>query len=172
MKMTLYEISDAYKGLVTAIEDGTIDDDQAVADSLESIQATFDDKAESIALIHKSLTAEAEAIKKEADALLARATFKLRTADRLKKYLASNLQSIGQTKMETAKVKLSFRKSESVNIFDETALYAGCKASGIDGLVTVEEKYKFDKTNIKKAIRDGIALQGAEIVTNQNLQIK
>ena len=67
MKTTLYEISDLYRNLLTAIEDGTIEDPQAIDDSLEGIQQEFDDKCESIACIYKSLSAEADMLEAEAN---------------------------------------------------------------------------------------------------------
>lgn len=168
----LYELSEQYNDFVRAIDSGIEFDADTMSDTLEAIQASFDDKAESIALIYKSLTMEAEAIKTEAKALAERAASKERTAERLKQYLSSNLQSIGQTKLETSKCKLSFRKSEKVTITDEDALYMACKVSGIDGLAQKVETVKFDKKALKDAIKSGVELNGAYIQTENNLQIK
>lgn len=170
--MKLYEIADDYNGLLTAIENGELQDDEAVADSIESIQAVFEDKAESIALIIKSLAAEADAIKAEVDTLTSRIRAKQNSAERLKRYLASNLLSVGKQKLETSKVKLSFRKSESVTITDEQALFAACKSGGFEKLCKTKLETSFDKREIAKVIKSGVELAGAEITTTNNLQIK
>ena len=61
-------------------------------------------------------------------------------------------------------MKLSYRKSESVNITD------------IDSVpkeyIKIKTEVSADKTNIKKAIKTGQYIDGAELVTNINMQIK
>lgn len=170
--MKLYELTDQYNEFVEAIENGEITDEQAIADTMESIEEAFDEKCEHIALLIKNLTAEADAIKAEAAKLTARAKAKENTVERLRDYLGQHLLMIGQEKLETARCKLTFRKSESVNIYDEKRLYDACRNSGIDGLVTTVETVKFDKNEIKKLLKDGGELDGAYIETKKNLQIK
>ena len=168
----LYEISDAYRGFVEAIDNEEITDPETIADTLEALNAEFDDKAENIACLYKSLQAEAEAIKAEAKKLSERAAYKERVCERLKDYLSTNMQRIGKDKLETARCKLSFRKSESVNITDGDALYLYCTINGLDELAQTVSTVKFDKTAIKKAIKGGATLDGVEIVTANNIQIK
>lgn len=172
MKTTLYEISDLYRNLLTAIEDGTIEDPQAIDDSLEGIQQEFDDKCESIACIYKSLSAEADMLEAEAKSLIERATFKRRACERMKNYVASNMQSIGQNVLETPKCKLSFRKSEALNIYDDQALFNSLRASGLSDLYEEVQTVKYDKTGIKKAVKSGTEIDGVMIETKSNLQIK
>lgn len=168
----LYEISEMYKGFIEAIDNEEITDPEAITDTLESLDATFEDKAENVAVLYKSMQAEIECIKDEAQRLAERAKYKERVCERLKDYLASNMQKVGKDKLETARCKLSFRKSESVTITDEEALYVACMISGIDGLAQTVSTVKFDKTAIKKAMKDGTVLDGAEITTARNIQIK
>ena len=66
--------------------------------------------------------------------------------------------------METDLNKLSFRKSESVSIFDEEAIPSEYKKE----VVSVS----IDKTEIKKAIKEWKEIPGATITEKQNLQIK
>lgn len=171
--LKLYEISDLYNEFVRMVDDGEIDDPQAITDTLEGIKQEFDDKCESIACLFKALSKEAEDIEDEAKALMARAKYKRNVCDHLKDYLAASMQSVGQSKLERPRVKLSFRKSESLEITDEIALQRGLTdAERLDLLRIVVER-KFDKTAIKKAIKDGtMALPGCTIVTKDNLLIK
>ena len=169
---TLYELTDQYNAFVEAVENGEIEDEQAITDTLEAIEEAFDEKAEHIALLIKNMSAEAEAIKAETAKLTARAKTKENTVERLRTYLGNHLLMIGQEKLETARCKLTFRKSESVIVADEQRLLDACRNSGIDGLAQTVETVKFDKTAIKKAIKDGTALDGAYIEVKKNLQIK
>lgn len=60
---------------------------------------------------------------------------------------------------------VSYRKSESVAILDESAIPA-------EFIRIPEPKPAPDKTAIKKAINEGIAVPGCSIEVRQNLQIK
>ena len=71
---------------------------------------------------------------------------------------------IGESKFETAKVALSFRRSKTVIIDDESKI----------GKMFVKEKieYSIDKKAVKQALESGQSVEGARIQENQNLQIK
>lgn len=170
--MKLYELTDAYNAFMEAVENGEIRDPQAIENTMDAINEEFDEKCEHIALLIKTLTAEADAIKAEAANLTGRAVTKEKTVERLKDYLARNLLMIGQEKLETPRCKLTFRKSEALQIYDEAKLLSAIRASGIDGLAQTKEVLSFDKKAIKDAIKSGTELAGASVVTNKNLQIK
>lgn len=172
MGLKLYEIAGLYNSFMDAVDNGEIEDMDAIADTLDGIQQEFDAKVENIALLYKTLTAEAEAIDNEAKALAARARYKKNVCDRLKSYVSANLQAIGQSKFETSKCKLSFRKSESLEIDDPDALRTSLCENGGKEMFTEETTYKFDKAAIKGAIKDGAAFVGCHVATNNNLQIK
>lgn len=169
--MKLYEISEQLRAFQTLAEDGYYEDEQVVKDTLESIQMEFDAKIENIACMYKGLNAEADAIDAEIKSLSERASRIRKTCDWLKDYMSANLRSIGQSKFETPRVRLSFRKSESLQVTNEEVLFAACRAWD-ENLVKVERVVKFDKKSIKQAIKDGAPLDGAEIITTQNMQIK
>jgi len=67
-------------------------------------------------------------------------------------------------KIETPLIKISFRKSESVEVEDVNTLPALYK------VVKVSESA--DKLKIKDAIKSGILIEGCSIKTNRNIQIK
>lgn len=121
-------------------------------------------KIENIALFIKNLNAEADAIKKEENALAERRKKKEKQIETFKKWLTTSLIANDEMKFESAKCSLSFRKSESVIITDEKSL----------PVEYVKEKieYSADKTKIKKDIKNGVAVAGAILEVNQNLQIK
>lgn len=170
--MKLYEISEQLKTFQQMAEDGYFEDEKTILDTLESIQMEFDNKLENIACMYKGLSVEADAIEAEAKSLMERATRTRKTCEWLKDYMTANLQSVGQSKFESARVRLSFRKSESVSVTNEEVLFNSLQATGMDSLASVVETVKFDKKGLKQALKDGIELNGVELVTNNNLQIK
>lgn len=127
---------------------------------LEALQMEFDSKVEGIALWIKSLVAEAKMVKEEKDNLATRQKACENKAESLKKYLAS---ALGGEKFKTSKVSISYRKSKSVEVEDISLLD--------DDYLKFEEP-KADKTKIKKALEEGISLQGVSLVEKNNIQIK
>ena len=103
-------------------------------------------------------------MKAEEAALAERRKSAEKRVERLKDLLASSMLSVGCDKVETARTKISFRKSTQVQIDDEASLPPD--------FVTTTVTTKPDKTAIKKAIQAGQAIAGAVLVENQNLQIK
>lgn len=172
MKTTLYEIADTYRDFLDAVENGDIEDMDAIADTLDSLQQEFDCKVDNIACLYKSLSAEADAIDAEAKRLQERAKYKRNVCDRLRAYVASNMQSIGQERFENERNSISFRKATSLSIVDEHALLTALQVANRTDLYETEEVVKFDKTGIKKVIKDGISFAGCELKTSKNIQIK
>lgn len=105
-----------------------------------------------------------DAVEAEEENLSTRRKTVERRVDSVKKYLSSCLVTVGKDKVETAKARISFRKSIQVQIDDEAALPAD--------YVTTTVTTKPDKTAIKKAIQAGEDVTGASLVENRNIQIK
>lgn len=152
---SLYEINAEIENCVD-METGEILD----IEKLEKLQIEFDEKVENIALWIKNLNAEAEAVKKEKNALAERQKACENKEQDLRNYLSSFLN--GQ-KFKTARVSISYRKSESVEVSDISALDP--------------EYYKViqpeaDKTKIKNAIKNGMSLAGVSLIEKQNIQIR
>lgn len=167
--MKLYELTSDFLNFMEAVDNDEIPE-EAIADTLESITMDIEEKADNVACLLKSLDAEIAAIKAEATRLIERGRAKEKTYDRIKEYLAENLQRVGIDKMETARNKIIFRKSESIEIGDESAFIAWAENKR-DDLLTYSAP-KVNKTAIKKALKDGDEIVGAQIVVKQHLQIK
>lgn len=121
-------------------------------------------KIENIALYIKNLNAEAEAIKQEEKALADRRKAKEKKAERLEEYLANSLIGNGETKFESSRCSLSFRKSVKVIIADEKQIPVSYLKQKIE--------FTADKTKIKKDLQSGKEIAGAMLEEKQNLQIK
>ena len=153
--MTLYEIDQSIMECWDS-ETGEILDEQR----LDKLMMDRNDKIEGIALYIKNLKSDAAAIKTEKDALAQRQKAAENKAESLSKYLESALS--GET-FKTARVAVTYRKSEQVVIADGTQLddqYLRYKAP------------EPDKTAIKEAIKSGIEIDGVSLETRMNMQIK
>ena len=157
--MNLYEMNAEMQMLIDAFE--YAEDTAELEEAVKQLQMERAEKIENIALWIKNLNAEAVAIKAEEKALAERRKANENKSASLKNYLATVLD--GQ-KFSTSKVALSFRKSESVIIEEESLLPRG--------FYTETVTFKVDKAEIKKAIKAGEQVYGAHIETKQNLQVK
>lgn len=166
--MKLYELTHDYLALLDAIDNDEIPE-EAIADTLESITACIEDKADSIACLLKNLDADIVAIKAEEARLAERRKAKEKSHERIKQYLSETLQRAGLDKIETARNRITFRKSESVEV-DEEAFIKWAEINR-DDLLTYSAP-KVNKTEVKKALKDGIEIVGAELRIKNNIQIK
>lgn len=153
--MNLYEIENEILNCVD-METGEIVD----IEKLESLQIERDQKIENIGCWIKNLLADAKALKEEKDTLAARQKIAENKAASLKKYLSRYLNG---EKFKSAKLSISYRKSDSVNIAEDA---------------TVPEEYlKYsdpvpDKAGLKAALKSGKEYPGITLVSTQNIQIK
>lgn len=166
--MKLYELTNDYMSLMQAIDNDELPE-EAIADTLEAITAGIEEKADSIACLLKNLDAECKAIKAEEERLAERRKSKEKSIERIKQYLSESLQNAGIDKVETARNRITFRKSEAVEIVEE--VFIKWASLNRDDLLTYSEP-KANKTEIKKALKSGAEIVGAELRINQNIQIK
>lgn len=166
--MRLYELTKDYMDLLYAIDTEEIPE-EAITDTLEAITASIEEKADNIACMLKGLEAEAQAIKAEEDRLKARRQAKERAYEKIKAYLSAELLKANITAVDTARNKITFRKSESVRIANETAFITWALLNR-DDLIKYGEPTA-NRTAIKKALKDGAVIDGAELCVNQNIQL-
>lgn len=157
--MKLYEIDEQIEQLINR-ETGEIEDFEA----FQNLQMEREQKIENIALWIKNLDAEASAVNTEKQKLAERETVLKNKVKRLKEYLSVILAG---DKFTTARVAVNYRKSTAVTVKDGFLEWAKANAQQF-----VKAKYDVDKTAIKDALNSGQAVEGAELVYKQNIQIK
>lgn len=161
--MNIFDISAEYFDALEALE---IDENGEVLgyEKVEAIAEDFDNKAENIAQYIKELKYEAEDLKAEQDKLSERRKAVENKAEWLKGMLTEAFELVGKKELKTAKCRISFRPSESVNII------------GVDYLPDEYKRIKTvieaDKDKIKKALKAGEEVIGAELIQKNNIQIK
>lgn len=129
---------------------------------LQNIVNNVSLKIENLGCWYKNLLADAEALKAQKNAFAEREKAAKAKAESLKGFLSRYLNG---KKFETAKVAMSFRKSEAVE-FD-----AKCIGDVPEEFLKFKDP-ELDKVAVKKAIKAGETVPGCELVARQNLQIK
>ena len=162
--MSLYELDTKIKGCiqldaehVVDTEDGEIFDLQ----QFEALQMERGQKIEGMCCYIKNLMAEAVAYEAEEKRMRERRAAKEREIDRCKGYLAGVLYG---EKFETPRCKITWRKSEICNVLNIDAVPDEFKRTK----VTIDA----DKTAIKKAIKGGMEIPGAEVIQKLNMTLK
>lgn len=161
---TLYELNGEFQNcLESAIdqETGEIKNNELLP-LLNNLQIALAEKAQNIVYVLTALANRTEAIEKEITRLQTRKKIADNNYKALKEYLANNIPQ-GQI-IETDLMKISWRKSESVEITDITKLP--------HEYLTVKVDEKPNKDAIKAAIKAGKEVPGAELNQKQNIQIK
>lgn len=161
--MNLYTINDliirAFESAVDA-ETGEIVNEEAY-EALDGLQMIFAKKTEGILLLIKNLKAESEALKKEKQVFEARQKAAENKAESLTRYVAKILNG---EKFKTERVAVSWRKSE-------TAEYTGRIEDLPEECIRLKAP-ELNKTELKKLLKEGTKIPGAELLTKNNIQIK
>lgn len=167
---TLYELMSDYKNFITAVENGDIPED-AIADTLEAIEASIEEKIDNTACLLKVLAAEEKAIKEEEYRLAERRKAKANTYEKIKNYLSEMLLAMGKTEFESPRNKITFRKTPGKVVFDDEKAFIDWASQYDDSLLTYG-KPTVNRTAVKMAIDGGMKFEGAKIVTTQSMQLK
>lgn len=160
----IYELKDQIKACIQLDEEHVVDTEDGEILNLQQFEALpmeRDAKVEGLACYIKNKLADAEAIYAEIDVLSQRAAIMKKEAERCKAYLAGALYG---EKFETPRCKITWRKSEICNVLNIEAVPKKYKRTK----VTVDA----DKTAIKKAIKDGAKVPGAEVIQKLNMTLK
>lgn len=168
----LYEINNELLKLYGEYEASIDPETGEISDQSEELLAKIEaqemdrtEKIENIGCFIKNLKSDAEQLKEEAKKLTERAKAAAGKAERLENYLKRELD--GQ-KFSTAKVVISWRKSESVE----------CSIAPSDYMFTIPEDYlrfkdpEIDKTAVKKALKAGLQIPGCSLKESRSMTIK
>lgn len=161
--MRLYDIDQQLERLLELDTERMVDAETGeilTAEEIDQLQMDRAEKIEGCLLVIKNKQAEAEAIDAEIKRLTERKRTLTNKAQWLRDYVSMSLNG---EKFSTARVAVSYRKSESVEVT--------CDPENLPGLFR-KITYAPDKTNLKKALKDGVEIAGVQLVTKLNLQIK
>lgn len=157
---TLYELTEQAARLYDLLQSEEIDE-QTYSDTLEAMETA--EKVESYCKIIKQFQNDIEMYKNEVDRLTARKKAAENAVARMKDALLLFMQQTGQSKIKAGTFAVSTATTQAVNITDEKAIPCN---------YLVEQPPKIDKTSIKKALKDGEAVEGAELINNTGVRIR
>ena len=162
--MNLYEISEAIEtafNLAVDPETGEVNEDQMYL--LEMLEMERDKKVENIACLIKKLRADAVAYKTEKDAFAKRQQQAERKAESLSRYLETALNG---EKFSSERCSISFRKTNKI-VLDE-----GMTVYDIDTHFLRMKEPELDKTAIKKALAEGLIVEGVHEESGLSMTVR
>ena len=156
--MKLYEIIHEIENFDFIIDEETGEILNAM--QLDELELAKEEKVENICLWIKNLKAEANAIKEEVSSLQKRHKAVHNKAESLERYIQ---QALNGEKFKTARVSVSYRKSETVECADILA---------VDDDYLRYKEPELDKAKVKAALKEGIDVKGCSLIQKQNMQIR
>lgn len=168
----LYELTDAYAGLVAQLEDCD-NEEQAmeIVAQIDAVTSDISEKGKNYALILQNFKADAEELaakaaifKAEADRLNAKAKAKKNYADRLKEYLLFAMEVAGLKQIQTDIGKFYKQSTMSVEVLD---------AWKVPEQFTIPQPPKVDRDAIKREFKQtGELFEGVEIKVTDGLRFR
>lgn len=157
---TLYEMTENARYLYELLQAEEIDE-QTIADTLEAMG--IDEKLESYGKIIRQMQADADMFKAELDRLSVKKKSADNAVERMKKAVKDFMEASGQEKAKAGAFSFYLATTQAVNITDEKRIPA-------DYLIPQPDK--IDRNSIKKALKDGVEVAGAELVTNVGVRMR
>ena len=138
-------------------------DEETKLDTLDSIdwETEYETKVENYIKVMKNLEADVEARKNEIKRLTELNKADERKKEHLKDTLSASMSLTGHERVDTPLFKVSFRKSQAVEV-DETVLPEAYKIA----------TWEADKKRLKEDLKKGLEIIGASLVERKNLSIR
>ena len=138
-------------------------DEETKLDTLDSIdwETEYETKVENYIKVMKNLEADVEARKNEIKRLMELNKADEKKKEHLKDTLSASMSLTGHERVDTPLFKVSFRKSQAVEV-DEAVLPEAYKVA----------TWKADKNRLKEDLKNGLEIIGASLVERKNLSIR
>ena len=162
--MNIYNIQSEYQQLVNQLIENGGEITPELELALQINKDNFHSKSENYAYITKQFDGEMDIIDNEIKRLQQAKKSREKTIQRLKDTIELAMLTFDIDKIETPLIKISFRKSESVEVENVNELPNEFKV--------IKLTESADKLKIKDALKSGMFIEGCSIKTNRNLQIK
>jgi hypothetical protein len=164
MEKSLFNIQKEYLQIAEQLQDNGGELTPELETALAINQEELTVKAGGYASVIRYLDSYIEAGKSEKERIEKLVKTAENTRDRLKETIKNAMQMYGVEKIECGLTKIGFRKSEAVEVTDESWLD--------DYYFDTKTTKTVSKMRIKEALKMGKTVNGAKIVQNLNLQIR
>lgn len=141
-------------------------------DTLDGIEEEFEIKAVNIAVIIKSMKAEAEQLKAEKLRLAKRQAQKERAAERLEQYLLNSMQAIGREKIDKPQAVIRVKKNpESTVVDNEKSFIEWAETNGYNDLLKYKDP-EVKKKEVKDLLKRNVELPFVHLERKTKIDIK
>ena len=161
---SIFKIQQEYQEIVNELIDNGGELTPEIELALQINKDNFHSKSENFAYVTKQFDSEMDIIDNEIKRLQQAKRSREKTIERLKATIEMAMNTFEVDKIETPLIKISFRKSESVEVSDVNDLPNEFK--------TIKLTETADKLKIKDALKSGMFISGCSIKSNRNLQIR
>jgi vacuolar-type H+-ATPase subunit I/STV1 len=158
----LYLIQQDHLTLLRMLEDAGGDLTPELEQALQITEQELEVKAVNYARVCLALDSKVKSIDDEIKRLQDRKKKFEKSGEMLEERLKGAMDQFGLQRLESDLISLSFRKSESVEVFSPEVVPEQY----------YETKKEISKSKIRAAMKEGCIVAGARLVTKQNLQIK
>ena len=156
---SLFTISQDFKSLYEMANDAENEDMEALAELFSEVETSLSDKLDNSNYIIKELDSDADALKAEAKRLTDKARALENKGKYLKELMLGAVKASGVEKLKSDKFSYYIKRTEVLNVVSEDNI----------GREFFRIKKEIDKTVLKKAIKDGLVVDGVSIVENESL---
>ena len=155
--MKLYEITDAYLSL------DEVEKTDEIIKVLDGIKDEFDKKAENTVKVIRNFEADIQALKDEEKRLADKRKSLEKKKEDLKEYLYFNMERLNLRKINAGIFDINIQKNpQSIKILDEATIPDKYKIAS----------YKLDKKTLKDDIKNGVVIEGAQLVQTEGIRIR
>ena len=165
MARTLYDLGDAFNGVMDLVLDETMDL-TVLEECLQTIEADITVKCENGIGLIRSLENLRDGMKTEAQRLTERQRIIDNRIRSIKEWYQRNLDAMGKSKVETLRGTMAVQNNPpSLKVTDENKI-------PICYLTFVPARYEVDKDAVKTALKAGEEVPGAHLEQGRSLRIR
>ena len=159
----LYELTEMYQNISSLIEENA--DNETLEKALDEITDSIQIKAENMAKLIKSIEGNINVLKDEEKRLQVKRRALENKVVNIKEYLENQLKTMGLKKVQGNLFTVSIQKNpQSVNILDEDLIPEKFKVT--------KTTTSIDRKELLAALKEGQAVEGAEIKQTESLRIR
>tara|TARA_R110000868_G_scaffold208033_3_gene457240 strand:- start:418 stop:912 length:495 start_codon:yes stop_codon:yes gene_type:complete len=164
MSNSIFNIGNELQTIINQIIESGGEVNEETENALIIKEGELQNKSQSYGYLIKSMEYDVNTIDSEINRLEGLKRVRNNTIKRLKTVLSDSMQQFEVEELKTATLKINFRKSQTVEILDEDLIPKEFK--------TVKVTTSISKAEIKKAIKNGELVVGADLIDHKNIQIK
>ena len=164
MSNSIFNIGNELQTIINQIIESGGEVNEETENALIIKEGELQNKSQSYGYLIKSMEYEVNTIDSEINRLEGLKRVRNNTIKRLKTVLSDSMQQFEVEELKTPTLKINFRKSQTVEILDEDLIPKEFK--------TVKVTTSISKAEIKKAIKNGELVVGADLIDHKKIQIK